>query len=40
MDELIPGLKDVMWEGWGGGAYAQVIEGGTVQVGDRVAWEP
>ena len=39
MDELLPGLKGVMWEGWGGGAYAQIVQGGTVRVGDEVRWE-
>ena len=39
MEEAYPGLQAVMRERWGGGAFAEVIEGGEVRVGDAVAWE-
>lgn len=38
MDEALEGLKELMWEDWGGGAYAQVVEGGTVRIGDPIRW--
>ena len=38
MEAALAGLKDVMWPDWGGGAYAQVVVGGVVSVGDEVRW--
>lgn len=38
MDAALDGLKDLMWPDWGGGAYAQVVEGGVVRVGDPLHW--
>jgi MOSC domain-containing protein YiiM len=29
-----------MRERWGGGAYAEVVDGGEIAIGDTVAWEP
>ena len=39
MDEALPGLKNVMFEHWGGGAFGEVVGGGTIRVGDVVRWE-
>ena len=39
MEEAAAGLQAAMREHWGGGAYAEVIEGGPIAVGDAVAWE-
>ena len=39
MEEAAAGLQGAMRERWGGGVFAEVLEGGTVTVGDVVAWE-
>jgi MOSC domain-containing protein YiiM len=39
MDEASSGLQDAMRVNWGGGAFAQVLTGGSVRVGDRIEWE-
>jgi MOSC domain-containing protein YiiM len=39
MEEAWPGLKAAMRERWGGGAFAEVIDGGEISVGDEVRWE-
>lgn len=39
MDEAHPGLQEALRAHWGGGAFAQVIVGGTIRIGDAVRWE-
>jgi MOSC domain-containing protein YiiM len=39
MEETAAGLQAAMDPHWGGGAYAEVVEGGPISVGDAVAWE-
>jgi len=39
MDEALPGLRARMALDWGGGVFAQVLEGGEISVGDEVSWE-
>ena len=38
MDELHKGLKDVMYNNWGGGAFAEVVTEGEIKPGDSVSW--
>ena len=40
MDEAWPGLRAALAPHWGGGAYAEVVDGGDIAVGDDVAWVP
>jgi hypothetical protein len=39
MEAAHPGLQRVMADRWGGGAWAVVVNGGTIKIGDVVAWE-
>lgn len=39
MDEQAEGLQEALRPEWRGGVYGEVLEGGTLGVGDPVAWE-
>ncbi len=39
MDEALPGLRAAMRPGWGGGAFAEVLDDGVISIGDPVAWD-
>jgi MOSC domain-containing protein YiiM len=39
MEETVPGLRTLMFPDWRGGAFAEILEGGPVAVGDPVAWD-
>lgn len=38
MDEAAEGLQAALEPEWRGGVYGEVVEGGPLRVGDRVAW--
>ncbi|HEX2123491.1 MAG TPA: MOSC domain-containing protein [Thermoanaerobaculia bacterium] len=38
MEEAQPGLRAALGPRWRGGAFAEIIEGGTIRVGDRAEW--
>ena len=39
MEEAAAGLQAAMRARWGGGAFAEVLDGGVITVGDSVKWE-
>ena len=39
MEEQVAGLRALMFPEWRGGAFAEILDGGTITVGDTVAWE-
>ena len=39
MDEALPGLRQAMEREWGGGAFAEILDGGPVEIGASVRWD-
>ena len=39
MDEALPGLQTSMRDRWGGGVFAEVVEGGEIAIGDQVQFD-
>lgn len=39
MEDAHAGLQELMRERWGGGAFAEVLDGGEIRAGDVVEWE-
>jgi MOSC domain-containing protein YiiM len=39
MDDALEGLQAAMRERWGGGAFAEVVDGGEIAIGDEVTWD-
>lgn len=38
MDKALPGLRESLGDGWGGGAFGEVLDDGEIAVGDEVKW--
>ena len=39
MEDALTGLQEAMRSRWGGGAWAEVVRGGSIAVGDDVQWK-
>jgi MOSC domain-containing protein YiiM len=39
MEDAAAGLQAAMRHRWGGGVFAEVVEGGSIAIGDPVNWE-
>jgi hypothetical protein len=39
MDEALEGVRRAMEADWGGGAFAEVLDDGVIQVGAAVRWD-
>jgi MOSC domain-containing protein YiiM len=39
MEAVLPGLRAALAPNWGGGAFAQVLAGAVIRVGDAIVWE-
>jgi len=39
MDEALPGLREAMKVGWGGGSFGEVLDDGHVALGAEVGWD-
>ena len=39
MEEAVAGLRAAMRPDWRGGAFAEILDGGAITVGDAVEWE-
>ena len=39
MEAAVPGLRAAMYPDWRGGAFAEVLDGGAIALGDAVAWD-
>jgi MOSC domain-containing protein YiiM len=39
MEQAATGLRAIMEERWGGGAYAEALDNGIIRVGDEARWE-
>ena len=38
MEQVVPGLRDAMARGWGGGVFAEALIDGSISVGDTARW--
>lgn len=38
MDEALPGLRQALYERWGGGGWGAVVAGGRIAIGDPAEW--